>query len=74
MNGSQKLKLNGADFLKAGRTAALIGLAAALGSLAQSVESIDWGHLGPFLVPVLGAAIDLARRWVRENQQGGGLL
>tara|TARA_R110002020_G_scaffold76728_4_gene194261 strand:- start:99 stop:323 length:225 start_codon:yes stop_codon:yes gene_type:complete len=74
MNGSQKLKLNSEDFLKAGRTAALIGLAAVLGSLALSVESIDWGYVAPFVVPVLGAAIDLARRWVRENQDGGGLL
>lgn len=58
-----------ADIVKSVRTAVLIGLAAAVGSLAQDIPDLEWGPAGPFVVPVVGALLDLVRRWIRDNQE-----
>jgi hypothetical protein len=60
--------VNKTDAVKTVRTAFLVGAAALLAHLAETLDAVDFGAYGALAVPVLAAVIDLGRRWIRNNR------
>jgi hypothetical protein len=65
--GSAKFKLNWSDIIGVGKNAALVGGAAALTVVAQSLGTIDLGTYGPLVVPIIAVGLDTAIKWMKNN-------
>jgi len=66
---SPKFKLDIADFVTVGKTALLVGGAAALTYIAQNLGAIDLGTYGPLIVPVVTLVLDTVVKWLRDNSK-----
>jgi len=64
---SKKFKLDNNDLPELARTAAFVGLAAALTWIGSVMSEIDFGQWGPLVVPVAAVAIDGIVKWLRDN-------
>jgi hypothetical protein len=65
--GSAKFKLNWGDIVGVGKNAALVGGAAALTVVADSLGAIDLGTYGPLVVPIIAVGLDTAIKWMKNN-------
>ncbi len=55
------------DVIKAGRTALLVGLAAAVSHLMTAISGVDLGPYTDLVLPVATFALDFAYRWLKDN-------
>lgn len=67
--GSEKFKLDMADFAGVGKNALLVGGAAALTYVAQNLHVIELGMWGPAIVPVFAVVLDTAIKWMKNNKK-----
>jgi hypothetical protein len=65
--GSAKFKLNWSDITGVAKNAALVGGAAALTVVAESLGEIDLGIYGPLFVPIVAVGLDTAIKWLKDN-------
>jgi len=65
--GSAKFKLNWGDITGVAKNAALVGGAAALTVVAESLGEIDLGIYGPLFVPIVAVGLDTAIKWLKDN-------
>ena len=65
--GSAKFKLNWGDITGVAKNAALVGGAAALTVVAESLGEIDLGVYGPLFVPIVAVGLDTAIKWLKDN-------
>ena len=64
---SDKFEFDKNDLMAVVKNAALVGVAAALTYVGESVTKVDLGTMGPLLVPVVTLALDSLVKWVRNN-------
>ena len=65
--GSAKFKLNWSDITGVAKNAALVGGAAALTVITESLGEIDLGIYGPLFVPIVAVGLDTAIKWLKDN-------
>lgn len=65
--GAAKFKLNWGDITGVAKNAALVGGAAALTVVAESLGKIDLGIYGPLFVPIVAVGLDTAIKWLKDN-------
>ena len=65
--GSKSFKLNGEDIVGVLKTGLLVGAAAGLAYVSESLINIDLGALGPLVVPVVTVALQSIITWIRDN-------
>lgn len=64
---SSKFQFDKNDLVAVVKNAVLVGVAAALTYVGESVAKVDLGTAGPLLVPVVTLALDSFVKWVRNN-------
>jgi hypothetical protein len=64
---SKAFVLNLKDIATVGKTALLVGVAAALTYVGQNLAHIDLGSFGPLLVPVVTIVIDGILKFLKNN-------
>lgn len=64
---SSKFNVNFVDVGKAARTAGIVGLVAALGSMITSADHLDYGGSETLIVAGLGWLVDFVHRWRKDN-------
>tara|TARA_Y100000994_G_C15324688_1_gene289613 strand:- start:198 stop:404 length:207 start_codon:yes stop_codon:yes gene_type:complete len=65
--GSGNFKLNGAEIVGVLKTGLLVGAAAGLAFVSESLINIDLGALGPLVVPVITVGLQSVITWIRDN-------
>ena len=65
--GSGDFKLNGAEIVGVLKTGLLVGAAAGLAFVSESLINIDLGALGPLVVPVVTVGLQSIITWIRDN-------
>ena len=65
--GSGSFKLNGAEIVGVLKTGLLVGAAAGLAYVSESLINIDLGALGPLVVPVVTVGLQSIITWIRDN-------
>ena len=65
--GSKSFKLNGAEIVGVLKTGLLVGAAAGLAYVSESLINIDLGALGPLVVPVVTVCLQSIITWIRDN-------
>ena len=65
--GSESFKLNGAEIVGVLKTGLLVGAAAGLAYVSESLINIDLGALGPLVVPVVTVGLQSIITWIRDN-------
>jgi len=65
--GSKSFKLNGAEIVGVLKTGLLVGAAAGLAYVSESLINIDLGALGPLVVPVVTVGLQSIITWIRDN-------
>ena len=65
--GSAKFKLDWSDIIGVAKNAALVGGAAALTVITESLGEIDLGIYGPLFVPIVAVGLDTAIKWLKDN-------
>ena len=65
--GSKSFKLNGTEIVSVLKTGLLVGAAAGLAFVSESLINIDLGALGPLVVPVVTVGLQSIITWIRDN-------